>query len=160
VIRLRTAPLAAATAVAGLAAVLVGHSLEVGPARLGTSPAPPSGTGGGSGSSGSSAPGATTPPAASSTVSGSAVGALEQYGYGELAVAVRAEGGKIVSVRVTKLLTADQYSQQIANEVIPMLRSEVLHAQSAQISAVSGATYTSEAYAASLQAALDKLHLK
>ncbi|HLI42888.1 MAG TPA: FMN-binding protein [Acidimicrobiales bacterium] len=156
--RVRTAPLAGAAALVGLAAVLVGHSLENGPARLGA--AAPSGTGGGSGPGGSSPPAATTPPAASSKVSGSASGALEQYGYGELSVAVRAEGGKIVSVTVTKLLTADQYSQQIANEVIPMLRSEVLHAQSAQISAVSGATYTSEAYAASLQSALDKLHLK
>ena len=41
-----------------------------------------------------------------------------------------------------------------------MLRSEVLSGQTARISAVSGATYTSEAYAKSLQAALDQLHLR
>ena len=39
-------------------------------------------------------------------------------------------------------------------------RSEVLTAQNARVDGVSGATYTSEAYAASLQAALDALHLK
>ena len=35
-----------------------------------------------------------------------------------------------------------------------MLRSETLQAQSAEINVVSGATYTSEGYASSLQAAL------
>jgi uncharacterized protein with FMN-binding domain len=42
--------------------------------------------------------------------------------------------------------------------VIPMLRSEVLSAQSARINAISGATYTCEAFAQSLQAALNKAH--
>jgi uncharacterized protein with FMN-binding domain len=41
-----------------------------------------------------------------------------------------------------------------------MLTAEVLSAQSAGINAISGATYTSEGYAQSLQAALDKLHIK
>ena len=36
----------------------------------------------------------------------------------------------------------------------------MLAADSASIHGVSGATFTSEAYATSLQAALDKLHLK
>jgi uncharacterized protein with FMN-binding domain len=40
-----------------------------------------------------------------------------------------------------------------------MLRREVLAAQSAHINGVSGATYTSEAYAYSVQAALDRLHV-
>ena len=58
------------------------------------------------------------------------------------------------------LRTAEPYSQQLAAQVIPMLKSEVLAAGSAQINGVSGATYTSQAYATSLQAALDKLHRK
>jgi uncharacterized protein with FMN-binding domain len=37
----------------------------------------------------------------------------------------------------------------------PVLRQEVLSAQSAQIDTVSGATWTSEGYAASLQSAFD-----
>jgi uncharacterized protein with FMN-binding domain len=48
----------------------------------------------------------------------------------------------------------------LANRAIPVLRNEVLSAQSARIQAVSGATYTSEAYAQSVQAALDKAHFK
>lgn len=88
---------------------------------------------------------------------GTATGATEQYGYGELAVRVTVRSGKIVSVAVPLIQTAESYSQQLAAQVIPMLRHEVLSAQSAQINGVSGATYTSQAYATSLQAALDKL---
>jgi uncharacterized protein with FMN-binding domain len=58
------------------------------------------------------------------------------------------------------LRTAEPYSQQLAGQVIPTLRSEVLSGQTASISGVSGATYTSQAYAMSVQAALDKLHIK
>ena len=41
------------------------------------------------------------------------------------------------------------------NHAAPILRSEVLTAQSAQVQNVSGATYTSNGYLTSLQAALD-----
>lgn len=94
------------------------------------------------------------------TGTASATGTLEQYGYGELSARVTISGGHITAVSVPELRTAEQYSQQLAVQVIPMLRKEVLAAQSAHIQAVSGATYTSEAYAASLQAALDKVHFR
>jgi uncharacterized protein with FMN-binding domain len=87
-------------------------------------------------------------------------GAMEQYGYGELTAQVAISGGRITAVTVPVLRTAEQYSQQLADQVIPMLRNEVLAAQSARINAVSGATYTSQAYAQSVQAALDKAHFK
>jgi hypothetical protein len=47
-------------------------------------------------------------------------------------------------------------SVQIAQRSAPILRSEALSAQSAQINTVSGATYTSNAYKSSLQSAIDK----
>ena len=80
--------------------------------------------------------------------------------YGQLSVTVPGRGSRIVAVSVPVLHTIDQYSQQLAQQVIPMLRSEVLAAHSAQIHGVSGATYTSEAYAQSIQSALDKLQLR
>jgi uncharacterized protein with FMN-binding domain len=83
-----------------------------------------------------------------------------QYGYGQLSVKVTASGSRIVDVSVVNLQTAESYSQQLAQQVIPMLRGEVISAQSAQINGISGATYTSQAYAQSLQSALTKLHLK
>lgn len=89
----------------------------------------------------------------------SALGATENYGYGELAVKVTVRGQRITDVTVPVIQTAEQFSQQLASQAIPTLRSEVLSGQTASINAVSGATYTSQAYATSLQAALDKLHL-
>lgn len=85
-------------------------------------------------------------------------GRLVPYGYGELAVKVSLTGGKITSVDVVGLRTDSQYSQSLAQQVVPILRSEVLQAQSANISGVSGASYTSEAFAISLQAALKHLN--
>lgn len=99
-----------------------------------------------------------TPSLPTPLVAGYGAGPLVPYGYGELAVRVRVAHGRITSVEVTGLRTADQYSQSLALQVIPMLRSEVLHAQNANINGVSGATYTSEAFATSLQAALSHLH--
>ena len=90
------------------------------------------------------------------TVAGSVVG----YGYGQLSVTVTVRGNQIVAVSVPVLHTIDQYSQQLAEQVIPTLRSEVMAAHSARIHGVSGATYTSEAYAQSIQSALDKLHVR
>jgi len=89
-----------------------------------------------------------------------ATGAVVSYGYGQLSVAVTVRGGQIVAASVPVLHTVDPYSQQLAEQVIPQLRSEVLAGRSAQIHAVSGATFTSEAYAQSIQSALDKLHVK
>jgi len=90
----------------------------------------------------------------------SATGPTEQYGYGELAVRVTVSKGRITNVTVPTLQTAEQYSQQLAQQVIPMLKSQVLAAGGPHINGVSGATYTSQAYATSVQAALDQLHAK
>jgi uncharacterized protein with FMN-binding domain len=93
-----------------------------------------------------------------SLAAGAFSGPLGPYGYGELSTKVNVSGGRITGVSVPVLKTAEQYSQQLAAQVIPMLQQEVVSAQSARIQAVSGATYTSEAYAQSVQAALDKAH--
>ncbi len=83
-----------------------------------------------------------------------------QFGYGVLDVKVTVSGTRITDVSVPALQVIDPTSQQICDQVIPMLRSEVLSAQSATIDGISGATYTSVSYAQSLQSALDKLHIK
>jgi len=48
-------------------------------------------------------------------------------------------------------------SQFIMSQSLPILREEFLQGQSPQVQMVSGATYTSEAFAQSLQSALSKL---
>ena len=121
-------------------------------------------SGGSTTTSGVSATSTPPPAAGPSTTTApalvSATGAMEQYGYGQLAVKVTVSGTRITQTSVTTLQTAEQYSQQLAQQVIPMLRGQVLGAQSSRIDGVSGATYTSEAYALSVQSALDKLHVK
>jgi uncharacterized protein with FMN-binding domain len=77
-----------------------------------------------------------------------------------LDVKVTVSGTRITDVSVPTLQVAEFTSQQISEQAIPLLTSEVLTAQSASINGVSGATFTSEAYAQSLQAALDALHVK
>jgi hypothetical protein len=49
-------------------------------------------------------------------------------------------------------------SQFIMSQALPILRQEFLAAQNAKIQMVSGATYTSQAFVQSLQAALLKAH--
>lgn len=162
-------PLVIGVTVAGLAGVLAYHTsaaTEKLPAAAVTGP----GATGGGGSvpqhspSPSTASPSTSAPAAPPTTASppatsekSATGATEQYGYGALSVQVTMSGAKIVNVQIGSLNTADTYSQQLAAQVVPSLRREVLTAQSARISTISGATYTSEAYAASVQSALDRL---
>jgi uncharacterized protein with FMN-binding domain len=77
----------------------------------------------------------------------------------ELRVVVRVSivvrNRKIVNIRPTVYVrTARSYI--INAQVLPLLKQEVLQAQSANIHLVSGATITSRAYLTSLQLALDK----
>jgi uncharacterized protein with FMN-binding domain len=77
-----------------------------------------------------------------------------------LNVQVTVNGTHITNVSVPNLQTAEPTSQQISEQAIPMLRAEVLQAQSASVNGISGATFTSQAYVQSLQAALNKLNVK
>lgn len=151
--------LVAGGTVAGLVAVLSYHS-EVLPAAAltgsastaqGPSPSP-------SATAGKANPTAAGPPAATGTAT--AMGPTEQFGYGQLAVEVTLQNGRITKVTVPTLQVAEPMSQTISQQAIPTLTSEILSAQSLSVNAVSGATYTSEAYGQSLQAALNKLHFR
>jgi uncharacterized protein with FMN-binding domain len=146
-IGVRRAPLLVfAGAAAGFLGVLGLHSRQV-PAS------PPRATGSPSAAAPAARPAQAGPAAGRSTV-----GPEVQFGYGILDVKVTASGNRITDVSVPLLQTAEPTSQQISTEAIAMLRGEALSAQSGRIDAISGATYTSEAYIQSLQAALDKLH--
>jgi uncharacterized protein with FMN-binding domain len=78
--------------------------------------------------------------------------------FGAVRVTVTIKGKKIVNV-TSVLPTEKPKSTAINKKAGPILRREALRAQSAKINVVSGATYTSNAYASSLQAALDKANL-
>jgi len=102
---------------------------------------------------------ATSSTTASSTSSGtrSARSQVVSFPYGELQVKVTERGHRITDVAVTRLSVPEPQSGSIDQFAVPQLRQEVLAAQSAHINGVSGASYTSQAYAQSVQSALDKL---
>ena len=72
----------------------------------------------------------------------------------QVRIAIR--GRQLLDVQPLQMPTAHARSAQISQEAGPILRSEALQAQSARIQTVSGASYTSVAYAESLQAALNQ----
>ncbi|MDP9483029.1 MAG: FMN-binding protein, partial [Chloroflexota bacterium] len=71
-------------------------------------------------------------------------------------VQVTIANGQVADVIALQLPADRSRSAQISQYAEPILRSEALQAQNAQIDLVSGATYTSDAYAQSLQGALDQ----
>jgi uncharacterized protein with FMN-binding domain len=100
-------------------------------------PAPTAASGGGS--------------AASSKVDGPVVDTR----YGPVQVELVVANGKISDVVALQLPTGRR-SGQISQYSAPILHDEAVQAQSANIDFVSGATYTSDAYTQSLQAAIDQ----
>lgn len=82
-------------------------------------------------------------------------GAAASTRYGPVQVEVTLTGGVITAVDAIQYPTENPKDQQINARAIPVLQTQVLKAQSAAISGVSGATYTSNGYAKSLQSALD-----
>jgi uncharacterized protein with FMN-binding domain len=102
----------------------------------------------------------TTTPAATTSAGTTATGDAVDTRYGPAQVKVTVENGKIVAVRAVELQSGDPHSQQISSSAAPVLQQEVLGKQSADVDAVSGATFTSASYLQSVQSALDKLGFK
>jgi uncharacterized protein with FMN-binding domain len=164
-------------AVAGFAGLIGWHSMAgapaplaapAGPARAAGKPAQ-AGKAAAAGSSGHRGrAGTTRQPATAGGATGAAgaagavrtaTGPAENFGYGTIAVRVTVRGNRVIAASVSILSTLEPTSQQISGQAIPILHSEVLAAHSANINGVSGATYTSQGYYQSLQAALAKLHV-
>ena len=132
----------------------IGAATTVTPAitSSGTGSSSGSGSSGTSSSSGSTSTSTTT----SSLKDGTYTGTSEQTRFGDVQVEVVVSGGKITDVKALHLTDQEQRSVQISNYAAPVLRQEVLASQSANVSNVSGATYTTDAYLSSLQSALDQ----
>lgn len=113
----------------------------------------------GSGTSGSGTSGTSGSTASGSTTSGTFLGAVAQTRYGPVQVRIVVSDGTITDVTAPQLTDADGRSVAISAQAAPVLRQEALQAQSAQIQAVSGATFTSEGYTTSLQSAIDQAGL-
>lgn len=150
---MRRVILALAATVAIVVAVLLYRSPPVAaPAAKPTKPSP---------SPSSSA----SPAAVSGVFTGPRVQAYQRkmgYIFGDVQVVVTLRAGRIVSI-TTPVAPPDgdtggrgtrPITQSITQFAVPLLTSEAMRAQSANIHSVSGATYTADAFIASLQAAL------
>ena len=127
------------------AAQATSHALASLPAPIQTSPSPS---------------GAVTPAPSTSTSAQDAVqpfnGSLVDTRYGPVQVQAQIANGTITDVAVIAYPDGDGRSRSINARALPELRMEVLDAQDANVDTVSGATYTSQGYRQSLQAALDE----
>jgi uncharacterized protein with FMN-binding domain len=121
-----------------------------------SSPSSPSGSTGSTGTAGSSS--------GSSTGSGSGsaagqtrtvTGKVAQTQYGPVQVRITVSGGRITAASAVQAPEGGLSSQKTALAV-PRLNQEAVAAGTADIDAVSGATYTSTGYKQSLQSALDQ----
>jgi uncharacterized protein with FMN-binding domain len=155
---------------AGAQVAEIRSSVAAAPAATGT---------GGAGSSGSSSTGGTVTPGSSSGSPGSGTsgstgasgatgasaaagtydGAVVPTRFGSVQVRITVQAGAITEVTALQLTDDDRKSVQISNRAAPLLRTEVLTAQSAEVTTISGATVTSRAYLTSLQAAIDAANL-
>jgi uncharacterized protein with FMN-binding domain len=121
-----------------------------------------SGTGSGSSASSSSSSSARTIPGEFQSVAGpltagetAITGKVANTVYGPVQIQLIVKSHKIVKVAVLEQPTNTIHDIQIGEFAFPKLISETLSAQNAKVDAVSGASYTSEGYIASLQSAVD-----
>ncbi|MFJ8582299.1 FMN-binding protein [Micromonospora sp. NPDC093277] len=87
-------------------------------------------------------------------------GTVVQTPYGPVQVQVHITNGRITDVVPLQLTSGKRRDDEINAYAVPRLHDEALTAQSANIDVVSGATYTSDGYITSLQAALDAAHTR
>lgn len=146
--------------VAGVAAVLGYHP----GALFGTAAAAPiaeaaSATDVATSSATSATPSATTSTASAVATSQTITGDAVQTRYGVVQVEVTVSGSTISDVTAIASPDQDRESAQISAFAIPVLEQQAVAAQSASIDGVSGASYTSQGFAQSLQSALAKAGL-
>ncbi|MGW6278602.1 FMN-binding protein [Kribbella sp. NPDC055071] len=98
----------------------------------------------------------TRPATGTTTVNGTS--ADTRYGPVQVRITIRSQ--RLVAVTALVYPSSGGRDREISSYALPQLEQEAIAAQSAQIDTVSGATFTSDGYRRSLQAALDAAHLK
>jgi uncharacterized protein with FMN-binding domain len=100
-----------------------------------------------------------TPVPTNRPANGSFTGAVIPTQFGDVQVRVVIASGRVTDVSALQMPTDRARSAEITQYVTPVLHDEVIQAQSARIDVISGATFTSEAYAESVNDALRQDHL-
>ena len=123
---------------------------------VGSPAAPPAAVGTGGASTGGASTGGSSTGGSSTTSTRTVTGAAADTIYGPVQVQITVKNGKLTAADATVYPTETPRDVQINAYAIPQLKQETVAAGGAKIDAVSGATYTSNGYIASLQSALDK----
>lgn len=87
-------------------------------------------------------------------------GKLMQTGYGPIVVEITVTDNKIADAQAVTYPDSGGRTRSINSNALPILRTETLKAQGANIDGVSGATHTTDGYVSSLQSAIDLAGLK
>ena len=133
-------------------------STAAGPAHIVTPGG--SSTAGAGGSAGSAASGGTAAAGPASGQPAVVDGKRVQTGYGPLVIEITAVNGQITDVQAVVYPNSAGRTHSINSHALPILRTQALQTHGHKIDGVSGATYTSEGYATSLQSAIDLAGLK
>ena len=108
---------------------------------------------------GSSSSGTTGDSGSSSSAAKTYTGDAVSTRFGDVQVKITVVDGKVTDAEVTQVPWNDHKDQEINSYAVPILNSEAVKAQSADIDMVSGATFTSQGYIGSLQSAIDQANL-
>src|SRR3954447_20237750 len=160
---MRRSPIVLAATIAGTAGVLGFHAHAHAAAPTATAATPTTTASSSPAQSASTAPASgsgTGSSGSTASVSGTATGDAVDTQYGSAQVRVTVTNGRIVKIEALQLQGNDPHSAQISSSAAPILQQEALAGQTADVDAVSGATFTSASYTQSLQSALDKLGFK
>ena len=87
---------------------------------------------------------------------GTFVGSAADAYYGNVQVKATIRGGSITDVAFVQYPNTHDTSVMINQQAMPYLRQEALQSQNANVSIISGATFTSEAFIQSLASALNQ----
>lgn len=85
---------------------------------------------------------------------GTYTGSVADAYYGNLQVQATIQNGKIVNVQFLQYPNNRNHSIQVNNMAMPILKSEAISSQSANVDIVSGATASSQAFMQSLDSIL------
>ena len=140
----------------GTSSFSIGSGPSAGASAPATTTAPATGSGGNGQSSSSPAAPKSAPTTPANSGPKVVTGDAADTRYGPVQLQVTFSGKKITSINVLQYPTESFRDQQINSYALPILNQEAMSAQSAHIDVVSGATYTSDGYAQSLQSAIDK----
>ena len=84
------------------------------------------------------------------------IGNIENIYYGNVQVKLTISSGKISNINVLQYPNDNPTSSYISSQAIPLLKSEAIKAQNANISIITGASYVSTGFIQSLHSAISK----